>query len=134
MANPPASKLHYWTLSLLLHPTEFGCFAATGPSSIHAPTKSRFVRSQQEVTNKTQKCSFRQMDYSSVSQKYGNEGSGAVACSACRQHRMASPVLLRRRRASATSSHCLRQRSLKTPLVNQRRGAAGSWGDFLNYA
>lgn len=65
MANPPASKLHYWTVSLLLHPTEFGCFAATVPSSIHAPTKSRFVRSQQEVTNKAQKCSFRQMDYSS---------------------------------------------------------------------
>lgn len=65
MANLPAFKLHYWTVFLLLHPTEFGCFAATVPSSIHAPTKSRFVRSQQEVTNKTQKCSFRQMDYSS---------------------------------------------------------------------
>lgn len=66
----------------------------------------------------------------SASQKYGNEGSGAVACSACRQHPMASPVLLRQRRAPATSSYCLRRRGLKTPLVNQGRGAAGSSGGF----
>lgn len=65
MANLPAFELHYGTVFLLFHPTEFGCFAATVPAPIHALTKSRFVRSQQEVTNKTQKCSFRQMDYSS---------------------------------------------------------------------